>query len=138
MLPLLTFASGVLAGVVGIRLLKSVQAPDGLRTAGTAAATGLSAAGDKARQGLDQAQAGLRQAAVAGLTTIEKSSASLRSRLGEAESSPAAEPTSDTGEQTPIRKARAKAKPPEASAEPRRRRGGRKGMPPAVTDGEGS
>lgn len=81
MLPLLTFASGFVAGVVGLRLIKSVNAPETLR----------SAAG-KARQGLDQAQSSLRQATVSGLSTIEKSSASLRSKLAEtAAPGPAAE-----------------------------------------------
>lgn len=84
MLPLLTFASGLLAGVVGVRLLKSVKTPEGVKTA-------TAAIGGKARHGLDQAQTGLRQATVSGLTAIERSSASLRARLTPEPAVPAAE-----------------------------------------------
>lgn len=71
MLPLLTFASGLIAGIVGVRLVKSVTAPSGPRAAATAR---LGTIGDKA-------QTGLRQATVSGLTVIEKSSANLRAKL---------------------------------------------------------
>jgi hypothetical protein len=70
MLPFLTFASGIIAGIVGVKLLKKVKAPDSLGTLG-----------DKARSGLDKAQAGLRDVTVSGLSAIEKSSASLRTKL---------------------------------------------------------
>ncbi|MFA6022392.1 MAG: hypothetical protein WC722_19205 [Rhodospirillales bacterium] len=70
MLPLLTFASGLLAGIVGVKLLKKVKAPDSLGNFG-----------DKARSGLDKAQAGLRDATVTSLSAIEKSTASLRAKL---------------------------------------------------------
>jgi hypothetical protein len=92
MLPLLTFASGIVAGIVGVRLLKSAKVPENLRAAGASAATGLGAVGEKARQGMEQAQAGLKQAAVSGLSAVEKSSASLRAKIGEApQPMPAAE-----------------------------------------------
>jgi len=78
MRPLLTFASGLLAGIVGIRLLKTVKLPENLRANATAR---LDTLGDKARHGFDKAETGLRQATVSGLETIEKSSASLRSKL---------------------------------------------------------
>jgi hypothetical protein len=71
MLPLLTFASGLIAGIVGVRLVKSVTAPSGPRAAATAR---LGTIGGKA-------QTGLRQATVSGLTVIEKSSANLRAKL---------------------------------------------------------
>ena len=78
MLPLLTFASGLVAGIIGVRLIKTVKAPEGLRAA---TSERLATINDKARHGFDQAQTGLRQATVSGLTVIEKSSASLRSKL---------------------------------------------------------
>lgn len=81
MLPFLTFASGIIAGIVGVKLLKNVKTPEALGNVG-----------DKARSGLDKAQAGLRDATVSSLSVIEKSSASLRAKLAPEE--PAApEPT---------------------------------------------
>lgn len=70
MLPFLTFASGIVAGIIGVKLLKNVKAPDSLGTMG-----------DKARSGLDKAQVGLRDVTVSGLSALEKSSASLRTKL---------------------------------------------------------
>lgn len=70
MLPFLTFASGIIAGIVGVKLLKNVKTPEALGNVG-----------DKARSGLDKAQAGLRDATVSSLSAIEKSSASLRAKL---------------------------------------------------------
>ncbi|MCR6629146.1 MAG: hypothetical protein NVV74_03310 [Magnetospirillum sp.] len=139
MLPLLTFASGLVAGIVGVRLLKTVTAPEGLK-----AATG--SLGDKARQGLDQAQSGLRSAALSSLTAIEKSSASLRGKL----ETPPVEAVPEAAEAAqPARKAvprKAKAASPAKSAEtpkPVRKRAPRKAAKaeptPAVTkDGEGA
>lgn len=59
MLPFLTFASGIIAGIVGVKLLKNVKAPQS-----------LGSIGDKARD-----------VTVSGLSAIEKSSASLRTKL---------------------------------------------------------
>lgn len=70
MLPLLTFASGLVAGIVGLRVLKNVKPTAGIKAASA---------------GLDRAEAGLRQATVSGLTAIERSSAALRERLTPAE-----------------------------------------------------
>ena len=70
MLPVLTFAAGLIAGAVGYRALKKSKSNVSLR-----------AAGDAARDGLDKAQSGLRQAAVSGLSAVERSSASLRAKL---------------------------------------------------------
>ena len=78
MLPLLTFASGLLAGAVGVRLLKTVKPPERLRTA---AGVRLESLGDKTRHGFDKAETGLRQATISGLEVVEKSSASLRAKL---------------------------------------------------------
>lgn len=69
MIPLLPFAAGLAAGVFGIRLLKGVKGTD-YRSVNAAARERLARTGD-----------GLRQATVAGLSAIEQSSASLRSRL---------------------------------------------------------
>lgn len=79
MLPFLTFASGIVAGIVGVKLLKQVKTPDS-----------LGSLGDKARSGLDKAGAGLRDATVAGLAAVEKSTASLRTKLTPAEAEAAA------------------------------------------------
>jgi len=75
MLPLLTFASGIVAGVIGVKLLKQAKAPAAIKSIA-----------QKARSGLDKAGEELRDAAVSGLSTVEKSSASLRQKLtGESE-----------------------------------------------------
>lgn len=70
MLPFLTFAGGIVAGIVGVKLLKRVKSPESLGNLG-----------DKARSGLDKAGAGLREATVTGLSAIEKSSAKMRTKL---------------------------------------------------------
>lgn len=98
MLPVLTFAAGVLAGAIGVKMLKQAKQSDALRAA---AAVRLETVGDKAREGLGKAQCGLRQAAVSGLSAVEKSSASLRARLTPAEepaeeTAPAEEPVEET------------------------------------------
>ncbi|MBR9973320.1 hypothetical protein [Magnetospirillum sulfuroxidans] len=95
MLPLLTFASGLVAGIVGVKLLKRVKAPDSLGNLG-----------DKARTGLDKAQAGLRDATVTSLSAIEKSTATLRAKLAPEEQA-AAEPMAEQ----PATVAKAKATP---------------------------
>ncbi len=77
MLRLLTFASGLVAGIVGVGLIKKTVKI----SAASAAASPGETFGDKARHGLDRAQSGLRQATVSGLTTIEKSTAHLREKL---------------------------------------------------------
>lgn len=72
--PLLTFASGLVVGIVGLRALKNAKTPETLRDA-----TG---AGLKAAQtGLEQAETGLRKATVSGLDAIERSSAALKAKL---------------------------------------------------------
>lgn len=76
MLPVLTFASGLIAGIVGVRLLKKAKLADRPDTAAR----------------LDKAQTGLRHAAVSGLAAVEKSSACLRAKLTPAEAPDAAVP----------------------------------------------
>lgn len=87
MLPVLTFAAGLIVGAAGYRALKKSKSGANLR-----------AAGDIAREGLDKAQCGLRQAAVSGLGAVERSSANLRVKLETAaEAPPAAEtPATET------------------------------------------
>jgi len=95
MLPLLTFASGLVAGIVGVKLLKKVKAPDSLGNFG-----------DKARSGLDKAQAGLRDATVTSLSAIEKSTASLRAKL-----TPEEQAVAESVTELPVAVAVAKAAP---------------------------
>lgn len=111
MLPLLTFASGLVAGIVGLRLLKSVKAPENLRSTATAR---LETIGDKARQ-----------ATVSGLTAIEKSSAGLRTKLTPVAAEPALEPDAVVEAQAPVQ-----AKPP-VKAKPARKK-----APPPVAETE--
>ncbi|CAA7622436.1 hypothetical protein [Magnetospirillum sp. SS-4] len=110
--PLLTFASGLLAGIVGVRLLNKTAAP---------AAARLEGLGGKARQGLGQAQAGLREATISGLAAIEKSSAGLRARLTPTMVSAVAEteaaPVKAPAKPRRPRKAPAKATKPPATPE---------------------
>lgn len=71
MYPLLVFATGVLAGAAGVRLLKGVKGP-------------LKATGQ-------QATGAVRGAAVSGLSAIERTTACLRTKL-EPEAATAAAP----------------------------------------------
>lgn len=115
--PLLTFASGLLAGIVGVRLLNKT-APQ------VAAAVRAGDLGGKARQGLTQAQSGLRDATVSGLAAIEKSSASLRARLtpaqaeAEAEAAPATPAKPRRARKAPAKKAKPAAGPAEGDGSP--------------------
>lgn len=120
--PLLTFASGLLLGVAGIRLLKTVKAPEGLKSA-------AGTLGDKARHGIDRAQTGLRDATVTGLSAIERSSANLRGRLA-----PAA-PAEATPEPKPAGKRSAETAP--TLTKPTRKRPA-KSAAPAPEGGEAS
>lgn len=90
MLPLLTFASGIVAGIVGVRLLKKNKGSGSLKSLG-----------QKACSGLDRAGEGLRDATVSGLSALEQSSASLRGQL--TPSAPAAELLiTETPDQGPV------------------------------------
>lgn len=120
MLPFLTFASGIVAGIVGVQLLKKARTPQNIGDLGT-----------KARSGLDKAGAGLRDATVSSLSAIEKSSASLRAKLTP-EAAPEAEAPAETPDEPtapaedgdaadaapPSRRKAAGKKKPEADAEP--------------------
>lgn len=140
MIPLLTFASGLLVGAVGIRVLKKVKTPASLARASE---SGLKSA----RQGLDQAESGLRKATISGLGAIEKSSAALRGKLEaavkeapKAEEAPAAPAEVVEGP----RRRRRRASPAVTSATapakaPRKRRSAKAAEPEATppADGEG-
>ncbi|QCO17541.1 hypothetical protein D3869_20230 (plasmid) [Azospirillum brasilense] len=82
MLPLLTFASGVIAGALGVRMVKNAKAKADSKIADLRAAN-LKAADVKAaaREGAGKAQTAVREAAVSGLLAIERTSAGLRTRL---------------------------------------------------------
>ncbi|SCM76193.1 conserved hypothetical protein [uncultured Pleomorphomonas sp.] len=130
MLPLLTFASGLIVGIAGIRLARSAKPGDGLKAA-------ADTIGTKAREGLESARSGLREAAVTGLSTVEKTSASLRDRLqptappssaGEAPAAPAEPP------KAAVRPAAKSATGKPSAARPARRRA----VKPAATPGTSS
>lgn len=116
MLPLLTFASGIVAGIVGVKLLKNAKTPQSLHDLG-----------DKARGGLDKAGAGLRDVTVSGLSAIEKSTAGLRARLVPAEAE------AEVVAEAPKPKKRTAAKKTDAAAPAKpRRRTAKKAEPEAV------
>jgi len=131
MLPLLTFASGLIVGIAGIRLARSAKPGDGLKAA-------ADTIGTKAREGLESARSGLREAAVTGLSTVEKTSASLRDRLKPTAPPSPAEEAPVAPEQQPkaaVRRSAAKSptgKP--SAARPARRRT----VKPAATPGTSS
>ena len=72
--PLFTLIAGLAVGVMGVRLAKSANTRKALQST---AATG----GETVRTGLNQARSAVRDAAVSGLQTIEKTSAALREKL---------------------------------------------------------
>lgn len=79
MLPVVTFAAGLIAGAVGLQLLKKAKTP-----------------------------AGLRRAAVSGLSAVERSSADLRAKL---------EPTAVEAEPAEVAETQAEAVTETAQAE---------------------
>ncbi|NUB16016.1 hypothetical protein GAY28_27750 [Azospirillum brasilense] len=76
MLPLLTFASGVIAGAIGVRMVKNAKAKADPKIADLKSIDVKAAA----REGSGKAQTAVREAAVTGLLAIERTSAGLRSR----------------------------------------------------------
>ncbi|UKJ76671.1 hypothetical protein [Azospirillum brasilense] len=89
MLPLLTFASGVIAGAIGVRMVKNAKANPkiaDLKSVDVKAA---------AREGAGKAQTAVREAAVTGLLAIERTSAGLRSRLATPVDAAAEEPVEE-------------------------------------------
>ncbi len=100
MFPLLTFATGLVVGIAGVRLLKSAK----IVPIATPSADDI---GKKAREGFDRARSGLREAAVSGLSAVERTSAGLRDKLAP---EPAAQPSA-TAEVEPSAEAPPAAKP---------------------------
>ena len=72
--PLFTLAAGLAVGIMGVRLAKSANARTALQRT-------TSAGGETMRTGLSQARRGVREAAVSGLKTIEKTSVALQRKL---------------------------------------------------------
>lgn len=105
MLPVLMFASGIVAGVLGVQLAKKAahQPKPDLRGLG------------------QRTRAGLRDATVSGLTAIESQAASLRSKLtpdgADAPPAEAAEPAAAETEAAAAPEAGA-AEAPKSTAEP--------------------
>ncbi len=116
MYPLIPFAAGLVAGALGIRLLKSAKTPSLGGVAGTA------------KEQLGRAQEGLRQATVSSLSAIEQSSASLRARL-----TPVSETAEVPAPDAAPKRGQGAAKPP-----PPRKAVRKKGAPPADTTGADS
>lgn len=118
MFPLLPFAAGLLAGAIGLRLLKTVKVP------------ALGAIDTTAREQLGRAQSRLRQATVSGLSAVETSSARLRAKLTPEEPVPAEEAAPAAGSAP----AKSAAKPVKAKAARKVRQ---KAAPPAIADDKG-
>lgn len=120
MFPLLTFATGLVVGIAGVRLLKSTR----FDAIPTPSAADL---GKTARDGFDRARSGLREAAVSGLTAVEKTSAGLREKLA-----PEAAPADEAAVTEPTAEAAADAPAAtEPAAKPAPRRVPRKAKRPA-------
>ncbi len=120
MTPWLPFTAGLLAGVATVQLMRSERTRErfdaGQERVQEAAATRR----EKAQAGLDAAGEKLRDAAIAGLGAVERSSARLRGRLaaqeGAADTKPPVEPA------TPVPPTAAGAKARKVAAKRRKRR----------------
>lgn len=91
MLPLLTFASGVIAGAIGVRMMKNAKVKADPKIADLKSVDVKAAA----REGAGKAQTAVREAAVTGLLAIERTSAGLRSRLATPVDAAAEEPVEE-------------------------------------------
>lgn len=78
MFPLITFFSGVIAGAVGVRLVKNAVASGDRRAT---VRDGVAGVGASVQAGAGKAQAAVREATITSLLAIERTSADLRSRL---------------------------------------------------------
>lgn len=118
MLPLLPFAAGIVAGALGIQALKKTKPTEHLGSLGASA-----------KSGLDKAGTGLRDATVSGLSALERSSASLRTRLSSEDKAPsdegvdavAAAPVADPEPEEPAKAPKAKKAAPRRKAAPRKK-----------------
>ncbi len=114
MYPLLIFATGLVVGAAGARLLKGANGP--LKAKATAAT-------EKAQCGVEKAQEAVRDAAVSGLSAIERTSARLRTKLtpepaDEAAGEPAPEAPAETVAETAAPATEAAPTEPERPAPP--------------------
>ena len=71
---LFTLVAGLVVGVMGVRLAKSADARKALQSS-------AARSGETVRTGLNQARTGVRDAAVSGLKTVEKTSVALQRKL---------------------------------------------------------
>lgn len=78
MFPLITFFSGVIAGAVGVRLVKNAVVSRDRRAADR---DGVAGVGASVQAGAGKAQTAVREATITSLLAIERTSADLRSRL---------------------------------------------------------
>jgi len=118
MFPLLTIATGLVVGIAGVRLLKSKK----LDVIPTPSAADL---GKTARDGFDRARSGLREAAISGLSAVEKASAGLREKL-----SPEPPPAGEAAVTEPSGTAETEAATEPPAAKPKVRRTPRKAAKP--------
>lgn len=86
--PLLTLLAGLVTGAIGVRMATSAKVPAKLQDAAGAGAAA-------ARDGFSAARSGMRDAAAAGLGSIEQASARLRTKLRETGNEPV-QPVDDT------------------------------------------
>lgn len=100
MFPLLPFAAGLAAGILGVQMLRNVK-------------TGT--LNSSAREQLGRAKSGLRNATVSSLEAIEHSTANLRAKLTP-EPAPAAEPDAAESTAEPAAEAAAPSAPAKARA----------------------
>ena len=104
--PLLTFTAGILAGLTAVRMIKDKDTRTSLRAAHKELDKATHEVAEKTRAGIDSAQSALRNAAIASLSAVERSSASLRTRLTPAEAAVAEETSAETTPTAPTPKPR--------------------------------
>lgn len=92
--PFLTLTAGIAVGAIGVRLAKSAKPQVSLQSS---ASSGIQAV----RSGLAQTQSGARDAAVSGLSVIEKASATLRQKLGSTSNADSTSEPTSASELTP-------------------------------------
>lgn len=108
--PLLTFSTGLLAGVVAVRWLKNGKAKANAIAAQERLRGATASGREKAAGSLEAAQQKLRDAAIASLSAVETSSARLRTRLTPAaEAAPASDAASAPAKKAPARRTPRKA-----------------------------
>lgn len=115
--PFLTLTAGVAVGAIGVRLAKSAKPQVSLQSS---ASSGIQAV----RSGLAQTQSGARDAAVSGLSVIEKASASLRQKLGSTSTADSTSEPASASELTPTPTPASEPVPEKAPSRPSGRKAG--------------